>query len=360
MHTVFRNVICLLIPAFIFTMDAGEFSANLCVSIPVPRPVQNLTLSTNSVVTWEPPEDATTCPIKKYLLFITKGDYSYVLETTPTERAVQVAFLEHCTDYNFTVNAVSTQDVEGWYNLLSVKTPMPDGQTSLSVQNVTVQEQDGSLLVNWVLDENLYKCVHFYRLVYWDESSEVPKDVYMTNTSYKIPNVVPCGKYNAKVSAWTNPSQEGPVATAAYTAAGKPPSQPHISDLVVDIHTAKMVWHLPEYHCNRCPLSQIIVDATPQFNSTMPIQDSPLRPDLVINLNNLTSSTVYHCHVYLENSAGFSPPVHVLIQTQYEPTPPPPPTTPAPPPPPTTPAPPPAPPPPAPVTTPAPKPPASI
>nr|CAI5862898.1 unnamed protein product [Callosobruchus analis] len=359
MHTVFRNVIFLLIPAFIFTMDVGEFYEKVSAHDCVPKPVQNLILSTNSVVTWDPPADAATCQVKKYLLFITRGDYSYVLESTPTSRTVQVGFLEHCTEYNFTVIAVSTQDVEGWYNLLTTKTPMPNGQTSLSVQNVTVEEQEGSLLVNWHLDENLQKCVHFYRLVYWDESSEVPKDVYMTKTSFKIPNVVPCGKYNAKVSAWTNPSQEGPIATVTYTAVGKPPSQPHITDLVVDTHTAKMVWHLPEYNCNRCPLSQVIVDATPQFNSTMPIQDSPLRPNLVINLNNLSSSTVYNCHVYLENSAGLSPPVHVLIQTEYEPTPPAPPTTPPPPPTPSPPPPPPPtePPPPAPDTTPAPTPP---
>ncbi|CAH1961228.1 unnamed protein product [Acanthoscelides obtectus] len=241
---------------------------------------------------------------------------------------------------------------------------MPGGQTLLTVRNVTLLEQGQTVVANWSLDENLQSCVHFYRLVYWDDFSEVPKDVYMTNTSYTIPNVVPCSKYNVKVSAWTSPTQEGPVATAAYTTIAKPSAQPHIFNLVVDKHAAEMVWHLPEYHCNRCPISKVIVDATPQFKLTIPYQDSPLRPDVVINLTNLTESTVYKCDVYLQNNAGLSPPVHVLIQTHYEPTPPPPtsptpaPTPPTPPPTSPTPAPTPPTPAPTPPPTPAPAPPA--
>lgn len=71
-----------------------------------------------------------------------------------------------------------------------------DGQLTWTVANYTVA-----------------KCVSYYRVVYWDNYTNQPIDLYVKSNNFYFWNATPCTVYKMRISAIVDsPDLEGPVA----------------------------------------------------------------------------------------------------------------------------------------------------
>jgi len=114
---------------------------------------------------------------------------------------------------------------------------------------------------------------------------------------------------------------------------------PRLVDLSTTAYSVKMSWKLPNYQENRCPLTEMriitagfdifwlyskpfdMIFLGVAFNRTVvkiPLQYSPLGPDVNVTIEGLSPDCVYQSLVSLWNTAGTSRNVSVSYQTVWE------------------------------------------
>ncbi|KAJ8926600.1 hypothetical protein NQ314_021009 [Rhamnusium bicolor] len=123
-------------------------------------------------------------------------------------------------------------------------------------------------------------------------------------------------KYEFEIRAIIGAQQEGDSIYFNYTTTASPSATPTLGSMNQGSTTVNITWNLQSYSENRCPITSLIADGSPNFYDVFPVVDSSLRQPYSMIIRHLRPSTIYLCRIYVVNSAGNSSALAIAIQTQ--------------------------------------------
>ncbi|KAJ8948736.1 hypothetical protein NQ318_017904 [Aromia moschata] len=290
------------------TFMSGAFGqSDLCV----PDPVQNLTLSYNGTLNWTAPIN---CNVSFYVIHITNQD-GIVFHYDTENVTFNASFLPYCEIFQFEVTPVTLYNVQGISsNISSQVLPGPSENLTVNYFNVTASNKTHLSLL-WEMPDGVEKCVRLFRVVVWDADRNTPYDVYVTENTFNFTDAVPCMDYEFGIRPIFDPSEDGPLSLYNYSFPGSVTTAPFLTAILEGVTSINMTWMVESYDRNRCNISALNIDASPNFNVSHPVQDTPERPPVHFEILNLEPNTVYVARVSVVNTAGFSPSVTVPVQT---------------------------------------------
>lgn len=286
----------------------------------VPGTVGNVSVSREKLLTWSAASNPEKCNISGYVVNVLDSEDGSILQfqTSPDDLTCDFNdYLEMCKSYNVEVHAITDKKVLGPAEAVTLSVPAPANMNLTVDLNHPEIFNNTRIDLSWKInDENIFKCISYYRVVYWDENN-VPKDVYVDKNTYTLPaTAVACMKYTFQVRAIVgNPDDQGPIAETSWAGYTAEPNPPELITIVTDSTTTNMTWKAPSYAENRCELTYLVVETVGLNTTRVPIKDSPLRPDINVYLTDLQPENVYISHVFLENNVGYSENVTVTFET---------------------------------------------
>ncbi|KAJ8985131.1 hypothetical protein NQ317_012782 [Molorchus minor] len=276
-----------------------------------PSWVRSLRVTDEAILTWtEAPDEE--CDVAYYLVQVTyRGEQSTY---TTEEMQLNVSFVPPCESVTFTVIPISTNDVQGGTSTHGLRMPIPP-DANLTIQYIRVSSQDGHVTLNWDLDEEWRICTSRFRVIIYEEESDTPADIYVSDTTLIIPFLVPCSGYILGVTAVHSLTQQGPVSTVRYTVPAHRLISPTVQGITLGKTYVYMEWHIDSYVHNRCAVSSLVVTSTPSFSLAFPITNNYERPTISTNITNLQPEIMYFLNVTVVNTAGPSVPTLISVQT---------------------------------------------
>ncbi|XP_018570571.1 uncharacterized protein LOC108910455 [Anoplophora glabripennis] len=275
----------------------------------VPDPIFNIYLE-DTTLSWQ---NISNCEGISYVTIIhsrNAGEIEYVYQGEDT--TIDVSFLPYCRSYIFTVCAYSSvENLAGPFTQIGAYVPLPEG-SSIGITNISGSQIGNNILIEWQVLREYLHCLDHYRILLWDEDSSEPKEITTRMNGYYITNAPFCMTYRVDMSVVYG-GTENPVSTFNYTV---PSATNNLSLLSVtqSATTINITWGLEIYSVNRCTVTSLTIVGT-VINLTIPIQDSPERPPISVNLSGLKANSMYYFNVTVENEAGTSRPFQLAVQT---------------------------------------------
>ncbi|KAJ8985139.1 hypothetical protein NQ317_012790 [Molorchus minor] len=289
-----------------FIFGASGQSGNICVS----DPVTNLTL-VNETIDWTIP---TNCNVSFYVVNIISEDgivYHYETENNTFD----ASFLPLCVEYEIRITPVSLYNVQGTSNSINGQIlPGPNENFTVSAFNI-ISTGRTNITLEWKMPDGVERCVDLFRVVVWDDDGNNPYDVYVAENYFNLTDAVPCMQYEFGIRPIYRPEEDEPLSLFNYTSPGATTTPPVLAGIVEGITSINMTWILEPFAENRCPITAINIDASPNFNVSHPVQDDRNRLPVAFELLNLQPNTVYVSRVAVVNSNGLSEAVLLPLQT---------------------------------------------
>ncbi|KAJ8925161.1 hypothetical protein NQ315_001346 [Exocentrus adspersus] len=282
----------------------------------IPRYVENLRINVSAVLTWEVHPDE-KCEIKEFKVDVVSDDHDYELHFKVVFQYVDLSILPVCEEWHFVVTPIAADDVVGYERRLVGHVPLPSSaDISLRYFNVT-QQNSRDVLLQWdLLNHTLGDCTLRYRIVIENRESGDFQDVYVSGRSTNLHNLSPCVPYHITIRAVNiaHPTIEGPIRFNNLEIPPHAQVSPSLTSIEIGPTSADMTWGLENWS-NRCPVRALHIDGGSRFNISVPIEDSPDRPPVEVNLKGLQPNRMYYLKVAVENSGGLSQPSQIAVQT---------------------------------------------
>ncbi|KAJ8985134.1 hypothetical protein NQ317_012785 [Molorchus minor] len=279
-----------------------------------PGTVTNLSLNGSGILTWDT-DSGEECQISYYIVYVTLLNGTIQWTYTTEEPHAEVTHLEPCEGYSFRVHQVSSDNVTGTGWAIYSVTP-PPSDADLALQSVRLTQDDRRVRLEWALDGQYARCARRYRVVVYNEDSDIPEDHYTSLTSLYVNNIVPCAHYTFAIRALFTLEEEGPITSLQHTAAQYPAAIPSLASISTSDQTVSFTWHLDDLQTNRCDMTALIFDGAPYISASYPIYDQANRTPLSLTISSLRADTLYYLRVRVNNTAGLSDPFQIAFQTQ--------------------------------------------
>ncbi|KAJ8925177.1 hypothetical protein NQ315_001362 [Exocentrus adspersus] len=284
-----------------------------------PHAVRRVEVSAYHILFWEVHEEE-KCNITQYLVSIyhTGEEVQYDFEVNTT--FVDVSFLKSCERWTFRVIAVAN-GTKGSSHFLFSNVPLPIGANlSIAYVNYTYDDSTSKLHLNWDLSDLQFgSCRLRYRVTIEDDESTVVEDQYSDIKSLTLGHVAPpCTKYEIGVRAinLASPVIEGPLKITIHEIVPTKQIPPKLISVQSYATGFNLTWRLESKEVNACEVREFYLDGGRYFNvSVLYDDDGRERGDVEVNVHNLRSNSMYTMSASLMNSAGWSDPFPVAVQT---------------------------------------------
>ncbi|KAJ8948733.1 hypothetical protein NQ318_017901 [Aromia moschata] len=300
-----------------FTFLLGILAGTIHLSIQdeecVPGTVQNLTLTANSTLNWVTP-NTEQCSIAAYLVEVALQDGTLQWSYTTQDTTVDVGHLEPCQTYFFRVFQVSTDNITGSGWTVYANTP-PNSDVDLELAYVNHTQVGHTVRLEWGLAPQHAHCARRYRVVIYVDETNVAFDQYTTLTAMNINNLIPCTNYTFAVRALFTLIEDGPATLVEHRTYDDINSRPELISVTPDRNKVTLVWQLQEYSRNRCHISSLHLNGSPNFDINLEIPDQTNRNPFPVTIDNLAAAGLYYLRTSVVNSAGESAPFLMAVQT---------------------------------------------
>ncbi|KAJ8985129.1 hypothetical protein NQ317_012780 [Molorchus minor] len=279
-----------------------------------PLTVQNVSIDENSTLSWEPAADD-SCTTDHYLVHIHNleiVEYTYIVRTT----TLALDFLPVCQPYRFIITPISPDNVQGVERIHFARMPLPL-DANLTVGLAMVSEQNQGVTLSWVMASQWEDCAQRFRVIIDDEDDNNLVDVYTSEMSIDIYNLIPCTHYAFGVVALYNVVLEGPVTVVRRTLNGYVQSAPRLASISATTTSVDLTVQLNTVIQNRCTVNSIEVDVkgATNFNVSEPVDDTDAREPVTVSLTGLQAGSIYLLNLTSVNTAGQSAPTILAVQT---------------------------------------------
>ncbi|KAJ8948730.1 hypothetical protein NQ318_017898 [Aromia moschata] len=279
-----------------------------------PGYVTDLEVNDNFTVSWKTPDDE-NCQIDHYFVYMSFLNGSIQHTYSVITEYIHFTHLRSCEAYSIRVHQVSSDNIIGLGLGILLVAPPPE-EANLGLNFVNVTQVGANVRLDWSLDDEWRTCANRYRVVVVNEDSNDAMDIYTQATSLILNHLVPCGHYTLTVVALFTVFQEGPITAVRHTAIDRITTAPAVAGITVEQTSVTIEWVLEEYSSNRCPINSIVIDGSPSFNLTYPVEDQVNRTPLPLTISNLNTNSMYYLRVRADNSAGPSSPTLLAVQTR--------------------------------------------
>ncbi|KAJ8914959.1 hypothetical protein NQ315_002483 [Exocentrus adspersus] len=279
----------------------------------VPTSVQHIDILSNTTLVWD--LDAfETCHVTNFNVDIWgNGEEEFHLNVT--DRFLDVSFLGICELWNFAITPFS-YEVSGASSTLSTYVHLPP-DADLSLSYVTYSFPSGYISIDWDLtNRSLGDCSLKYRLTLHDEDRDTMEDIYVSNTSINLYDMLPCTQYETLLRAvnMAYPMIGGPLRTMRIRLGARVPNAPTLKALDIQATSFNITVEL-EGEKNKCPLRTIRVNGGVYFDVSVSLYELESAEFLNVEVKDLLPNRMYFFNVSIKNNGGWSAVTPLAVQT---------------------------------------------
>ncbi|KAJ8925178.1 hypothetical protein NQ315_001363 [Exocentrus adspersus] len=283
----------------------------------IPMSVTNINLTFTGILTWSIREEE-TCPVTHFMVHMSEPNEEarFIMKSFTTR--LNIDYLMSCEEWHLNIIPYSNE-TKGDDHLYITQIPVPmDADLSIRFINVTRPEEEGDLHLQWEMNSVVFgNCSLRYRVTVAGDDDDVIHDTYMHERQMNLHFLSPCVNYEfgVRVVNIAPPVMEGPLRAIEYEYPPAVQSPPNLLSANAGATSINLTYSLETFRSNQCPIRELQVKGGAYFNVTVPLHDSEEREPIEVQITNLLPNSMYLLRTSVQNSAGWSNPSVVAVQT---------------------------------------------